>query len=513
MTIALYTRLSPKPNGKYEGVDDQITWGTTYAANTWPGEPVEIFADRGISAANGDHRPDFERLREWIRARKVDRVWVVEQSRLTRDEIEWFNLRADLIGADITEVHTNRDGIVKVMDAVAGIKAVINADERRKMLRRQADTLAEKAGRGEPPGVKPFGYVHAKTDDGVRTYEVVPEQAAVIRYAAEKVLAGWSLASVAIEMNKPAAERDPELVPTSGDYADTWKDGVLGVHDGRITPGAVKNWLTVPTIAGLRQHSGEVIGDGNWPAILDKATHRTLKARLTGERAVKRANGGTYAIGSAHKGFSGRKYLLTGGLAICGYNHDDDTTCGVALTGMPIRLRLRKGETTPRVKPYLMCHPKNGGKGHLGIMLPEIEEYVVSELFKHLDSPAFLDALDVEDDQDAERARLVTELSAIEEQRKELAGMWARRERTTSEWQSAKEALDAEERQMNDALSAIPVTSGRIDVDAAREGWKEATLDEQRAFIRRYVAKVTIHSATKMGPRGLDTDRITIDWA
>ena len=29
MTVALYTRLSPKPNGGgYEGVDDQITWGT-----------------------------------------------------------------------------------------------------------------------------------------------------------------------------------------------------------------------------------------------------------------------------------------------------------------------------------------------------------------------------------------------------------------------------------------------------------------------------------------------------
>jgi hypothetical protein len=32
MTVALYTRLSPKPNGDYEGVDDQITWGTAYAA-------------------------------------------------------------------------------------------------------------------------------------------------------------------------------------------------------------------------------------------------------------------------------------------------------------------------------------------------------------------------------------------------------------------------------------------------------------------------------------------------
>src|SRR5215218_3475373 len=63
MTVALYTRLSPKPNGGYEGVDDQITWGTSYAAKAWPGEPVEVFADRGKSAGRDDvRRADFERL-------------------------------------------------------------------------------------------------------------------------------------------------------------------------------------------------------------------------------------------------------------------------------------------------------------------------------------------------------------------------------------------------------------------------------------------------------------------
>lgn len=514
MTIALYTRLSPKPNGKYEGVDDQITWGTTYAANTWPGEPVEIFADRGISAANGDHRPDFERLRDWVRTGKITRVWAVEQSRLTRDEIEWFNLRADLIGADITEVHTNRDGIVKVMDAVAGIKAVINADERRKMLRRQADTLAEKAARGEPAGVRPFGYTHGFKEDGTtRTYHVVPEQAAVIRYAADKALSGWSLASIAAAMNKPADERDPELVPVSGDLADEWKDGVRGVHGGKITPGAVKNWLTVPTIAGLRQHSGEIVGDGNWPAILDKATHRTLKARLSGERTVKmdRPDGGTYAIGSAHKGFVGRKYLLTGGLAECGYVHEDGEVCGVSLTGMPIRLRLRKGEITPRVKPYLMCHPKNGGKGHLGIALPEVEEYVVGELFAHLGSPEFLDAV-VDDDHEVERARLVSLLSDIETQRKELASMWGRRELTTAEWAAAKAEVDQQERQANVALASIPTASEPVNASELREDWEEFTLDEKREVLRRHISKVTITSATVLGRPGIDTNRIHIDW-
>ena len=100
MTVALYTRLSPKPNGGgYEGVDDQITWGTAYAAKAWPGEPIEVFADRGKSAGRDDvRREDFDRLREWVRDGKVTHLWAVEQSRFTRREIEWFEFAAELDG-------------------------------------------------------------------------------------------------------------------------------------------------------------------------------------------------------------------------------------------------------------------------------------------------------------------------------------------------------------------------------------------------------------------------------
>ena len=35
--VALYLRLSPRPDGSYEGVDVQEWWGREYAAKTWPG--------------------------------------------------------------------------------------------------------------------------------------------------------------------------------------------------------------------------------------------------------------------------------------------------------------------------------------------------------------------------------------------------------------------------------------------------------------------------------------------
>jgi DNA invertase Pin-like site-specific DNA recombinase len=479
MTVGLYARLSPKPNGRgYEGVDDQITWGTTYAATAWPGQPVEVFADRGKSAGRDDvRRDDFERLRQWVNDGKLTHLWTVEQSRITRREIEWFEFAADLDAAGITEMHTNRDGIVQVRDEVAGIKAVLAAGERRKMLRRLHDTLTEKAAKGEPPGVRPFGYVHAVTEDGTRTYDVVPEQALAITFAAEKVLAGWSLASIA---------------------ADLREQGVRGTHGGQVASGTVKGWLTSPSIAGQRVHSGQVVGTGNWPAILDLATFKAVGARLGGSRTVQRKDGGTYVVSEVHRKAPGRRYLLTGGLAVC-------DVCQAPLVGSV--KQLRKGS-----KPYLLCHPKVGGRGCLGVMLPEVEDHVLAELWARLDSPEFLEALADDGDHEEERARLVTLLDGIDGQRRELAGMWGRRELTTAEWQTAKAEVDELERQANADLAVIPVSSVPVDIAEAREDWQELTLDEQRAFIRRYVDTVTIRRATRHGRPGLDTERVDIAW-
>lgn len=502
MTVAIYCRLSPKPGGGYEGVDDQTTWGMAYAAKHWPGEPVEVFADRGKSAGRDDVvRPDFDRLREWINAGKITRLWTVEQSRLTRREIVWFEFAADLDAAGITEVHTNRDGIVRVSDEVAGIKAVLAASERRKMLRRLNDTLTEKAAKGEPPGGNVYGYDRGFLPDGkhlasrcpgasckgcaTKTYLVVPEEAAEIKTAADKILAGWSLASIVKDLNAR---------------------GLRGSLGGKITSGGVKGWLTAPSIAGQRVHSGEVVGQGNWEPILDMTTFKAVGAKLTGPRQVRRTDGQLYPVGTAHRGAPGRRYLLTGGLAVCG-------VCGAPLIGTEKqRQRGPRGARETYTKPYLLCHPKiGGGRACVGVILPEVEAYVIDELFTRLDSAEFRDAL-ADDDYEAERARLVTALTGIDGQRRELAAMWGRRELTTTEWSAAKAELDEQERSMSAALTAIPAASSDVSGAEAREDWEELTLDERRAFLRRYIESVTILRARPKGHAGLDTDRVRIEW-
>src|SRR5258707_2008738 len=182
---ALYCRISKDKSGRAEGVDVQERQGRDYAASAWPDAPVTVYCDNDLTAADDDvYRPEYDRLRQAIRAGDVAHVWAAEQSRLERREVEWFRLAAELDAAGVADLHTNRDGIVRVRDEIAGIKAVINAGEIRKLKARIKARLDDNAAQGTPPGSLPFGYAHGVNDRGDKTYVIVPGQADAIRWAA-----------------------------------------------------------------------------------------------------------------------------------------------------------------------------------------------------------------------------------------------------------------------------------------------------------------------------------------
>jgi site-specific DNA recombinase len=476
---AIYCRISVDQRGRREGVKAQERWGRDYAASAWPGVPVRVFTDNDISAANGDHRRGYEQLLQALDRGEVAHLWAVEQSRLERREVEWFQLAAVLDAAGITELHTSRDGIVRVRDEVAGIKAVLNAGEVRKLKRRVNDRLDAIAAEGRPAGGRVFGYRHEKDETKPKMLIPIPEQADAVRWAAQKVLAGWSLANIAAELRAR---------------------GLRGAHDGTLTAGRVRTMVTNPTVAGHRVHRGRIIGRGVWQPILDEDTWQACRARLGANRTVRRADGSDYPVTAAHIGNpAGRKYLLTGGLVRC-------DVCGAALVGSVKQLNGGR-----RTKPYLLCHPNTGGRGCVGIMLPETEDHVVAMLFAELDKPEFLDLIATDDHADR-RGALTDALRATERQRDELAALWAiPGELTTSEWQTARRALAEHEQQLHAELAAVPAPLVNVDIATARSAWPNMTLDEQREFLRLFIDTVTIKRA-KPGTRSFDPGRVEIGW-
>jgi DNA invertase Pin-like site-specific DNA recombinase len=477
--VALYVRLSPRPDGSYEGVDLQEAAGRRYAASNWPGRPVVVYADTGLSASGNGPRPRYEALREQIRGGRVAHLWTVEQTRLERTETGWFALAAELDAAAILEVHTDRDGVVRVGDDVAGIKAVIAAGEIRRLRRRVSDRLDANAAAGTPPGSTPFGFRHTAAENGVKTYAIVTEQAEVVRDAAAKVLSGWSLTSIV-----------RRLVDA----------GVRGSRGGHLTTTAVRAMVTTPAVAGLRVHQGRIVGRGNWPPILDEATWRAGCDRLGAARTVTTSGGRAYPVAGPGQRRVARRYLLTGGLARC-------AVCGAELVGT--LKQFRRG----RRVAYYVCSmkPKHGGRGCVGIQAEPCERHVLTELMAALATPEFVAALTT--DQHADRRdEITTSLEDLQRKRRDLAAQWAR-ELTVAEWQSARDELDAQENLLRVELAEIPAPLGDVDPRALTDPrvWAGMLLDERREMVRLFVPRVTVGRATPPFVR-VDLSRVRIDW-
>jgi site-specific DNA recombinase len=364
---------------------------------------------------------------------------------------------------------------VRARDEVAGIKAVLAAAEVRKLKRRVNDRLAEIAAEGRPHGGRTFGYRRGVDGGGGKTLDVVPAEAEVLRDAAHKVLAGWSLTNIA---------------------ADLDRRGIRGANGKQITYNSLARMLTNPTVAGHRVHRGRIVRRGVWEPILDENTWQTIRAKLAAPRTVHKGNGGDYEITQSQYGHSPRsrrRFLLTGGVAVCG------------VCGAPLKAQRRKVKGR-RLEALYFCP----GGFCVGIMADPLERHVADVLFDELDKPDFLDAI-AADDHEERRDEITAELSALEAKRGDLAELWGSGDLTGPEWQTARRALAEHEQRLRAKLAAIPPPMIVVDVATARESWESMTLDERREFVCLFVEKAVIKRATP-GTRGFDPRRVVVEW-
>jgi site-specific DNA recombinase len=475
--IAIYTRLSRDRTGRAENVGTQDHHGRAYAERLWPGIPIKTYSDNDLTAADpGTFRPDYARLLYDITAGHVLQVVSADQDRLTRQPSEWEELMPILALAGIKETHGYRDGVTPVelgKRTFGRIKALMGADYVEGIKVKVNEKLDALAAQGRPGPGNTFGYRRTINDAGQKALEVVPELAEQVRWAADAVLAGWSLTDIAREMESRG-------VPTK-----------LG---GRWTHDNARGMLVSPAVAGLRVHRGEIVGRGNWEAILDEATWRQVTAKLSGTRTVRNGAGARQIVGTQRR--TARKYLLSGGTAVCG-------RCGAALTG-----RLQNGRAGRR--PIYACITTNGGCNRLGINAVPLEDHVRDRLVEWLQTPEFAAAM-AADDFEARRRVLTGELRAIEQQDVELSKRWASGQLREAAWDAARADLDARHAEVSAKLAGIPVVRMKLDPELLLRAWGGMNLGEKRQVIGVHVERVTV-SPAKPGAKAFDPGRVAIAW-
>lgn len=471
LATAVIVRKSTRDEAKVS-VTRQEALGREWAQQNRPGHPVLVFTDE-MTGARMD-RPGWQEFVRAVQQGRVSHVWGYEQSRLTRaGTVAWDDVCELLWNAGIPEVHTQRQGIIRVVegDRLHGfINAVMDRHEREVIKVRTRQALQANADDGRPHGRPGYGY--QLVDGADRTeWEPDPHAAPIVARIVRERAEGSSFGLIARRLND-------DQVPPPG-RSTAWR------------PDSVRIICTAPRIIGYRTHRGKMI-PATWPAIVDRATWERAQARFTtghGRTADKR-----------------RRYLLTRGIAICDH-------CDTPLIAATAEVR---GQ---RVPAYQCPHPSRGfgGCGHCSILATRLEDHVVETVGGWLRDPAWVQALnDHLRSEQVDTAPIRAELEQIEDRLARLAEAWASGTSDLLELEhaAARRTLLAQ----RDALMAqLPRHEPpRVNVDDLVAAWRDTDdLDLRREIIATVAKPIRVHRAFRDGRRLTVEERVRVlpRWA
>lgn len=468
MDVAIYARLSQEDMTRRDGAsatERQIA-DCRVKADREGWSVVGIYEDPDHSASNlRRKRPDFERmLADLGNGVHVDHVVTYKLDRLLRhpQEAERIIELADRRGFGI--VSLNDPGIDlttptgRAMFRMTITWAKLETETMSLRIRRKARAIAE-TGRPNGGGIRSFGLTGDKM-------HVVPEEASLIREAAERILAGESLHSIVVDWNARGV-RTP---------------GRASAPEGRKWEvSSLRRMLLAPRIVGDRSHHGTVVAGGVIPAMLDRETWDRLRAVLSAPRG---GNGGS----------SVRKHYLTG-LAICG-------RCGQKLVARPDA----RGHTR------YACPPPRGCGG-LVVAKKYLDPLIAEAIAIRLDSPQFQQAVEARAQRNGAHVDL-EQLRADEAALEEAAhAYFVERTITKAEYASVRAELekriDLARRRLATATSSTAL--GRVAGVDIRAEWDARPAIWKHEVARLLIDKIIVNPAPRRGTR-FDPSRIDVEW-
>lgn len=429
---------------------DRIGWGISEVIVE---NDTSAFKRRRVKLPDGTTalrvvRPGLRRSLDLLGSGERDGLIAYDLDRYTRDPRDLEDL-IDIVEQQHVPVTSVTGSLRLDTDAdvtMARVMVAIANKSSRDTSRRVARKHEELAKEGKygGGGSRRFGYER----DGTTIRQV---EADAIKEMAAMVMAGASYYEVTAWLN---ADGPPPV------FAEVWKQR------------SVESILTGPRIAGLRVFRGEVVGPAAWPAIIEREAWDELQAAITTH------------MGHRRRGKQPFKRWLTG-LLFC-------NECESRLTGWSGKM-------------YWCATPK-GGCGRISIDAPKAEAEVERQFLAYLANPIVLARLrDTVSVSSTAAAR--ADVAADEQQLKELAGMWARRELSFAEYQEARAIIAARlEESRSLATSALPGIVRPLLGDPAG-GWAALTAREKRDVLLAVIPGYTV-TKSKPGKKVFDPDRL-----
>ncbi|WP_189588942.1 recombinase family protein [Streptomyces massasporeus] len=408
---------------------DRLGWGI---AEVLVENDTSAFKRRKIKLPDGTTalrtvRPKFRTALDKLSSGERDGLLAYDLDRIARDPRDL----EDLI--DVVESHDPRipvqsvtgslrlsnDADVTMARVMVAVANKASRDTRRRVARKHVELAAE--GKWNGGGFRGYGFTR-------KGMEIIQEEAKVIRDIAAWVLDGRSLNWIKDVLNRLK-------VPT--------------VTGKPWNARSVRSVVTKPSVAGLRAHRGEIVGPGQWEAILDRATWEAVCATLAGrvrnvDLTLKRWLTGVLHCSQCHREISGAQ-----------------------------------GNGGPRY----WCSTPHGGCGKIAVNAAKAEAEVERQVLDLITRPRILERLDhisrSEVTDDARR-----ELVDDEAQLKELAGMWARKEMTLGEYREARKIIEDRVKGSRALINAsAPRALRRLLAGDVRANWAALSAADKRDIV------------------------------
>ena len=303
--VALYARVSTEQQARDATIASQIAALREHiAADGRQLEPDHAYLDEGYSGSTL-LRPALERLRDAVAAGDIERLYVHAPDRLARRYAHQVLLMEEFRRASVEVVFLNRPiGGTAEDDLLLQIQGVIAEYERAKILERsrRGRRHAARAGLVSAFTTAPFGYRYVTKDqgDGVARFEVVPEEARMVRLSFAWVgLERLSLREVCRRLEGAGC---PTRRGSTRWYASTVR-GMLAntAYIGRAVYGHSRFLPARPRLRPIRGHpqpsprptARVAVPREEWievpvPALVDPAVFEAAQAQLGENRRRKR---------------------------------------------------------------------------------------------------------------------------------------------------------------------------------------------------------------------------------
>lgn len=452
---AIYSRVSLDRDGDKATVDRQEKLCREEAERRgW--EVVKVYSDRDASAfKKGSKRPGFESLMADAKAGGFSHLLIFKLDRLYRRTVEALRIKEELEEAGV-KLHSLNDGDLD-SGVVLAVTAAIAEQESKNISLRVTAAKRENAEKGirAKGGIRPFGW---DAED-----QIIPEEAALIREAADRVLKGEGLHGIC------------------RDWESSGIKGSAGSPIGRQT---LKRILLNPATAGLSDYKGQIVGKGQWEALLDEKTWKKVSKALG-----KRSEGAGYAT---------EKYLLGPHILFC-------WNCGGGIIGTTM------GDTGQA--PRYRCQ----GCQKASCKVERLDEGVWKAITLALDENR-LNALR-ERERGIERAGLeeaiADEIESLTARIEELSNDYYQEQAIPREiFLDQSKALNAQlekqkkrlsESQADDAL--IELADGETLLDAA-----DKPLPWRKKIVELAIDRIILHKSNAVGRAPFSMDRVEIVW-